>query len=695
MLAKRQRETNPKTTFFAIETFLGRRHDDPRLEQYKSVLPYPIVEGPNRMACAVAHGRSYSGVELLASVVQKIKKEGEETLGKRIREGVIAVPAYFDVEQRQALLDATEVAGVDVVAVIDAPTAAAQALVRKSPFTKLVAVYHLGGTGSSISILSPTENGFKPLSVKVNTVGAIDLDLRLADYLAAECKNKEGVDLKRDCRAFWRLLQAAEEARDDLVNMSEIQISLPGIAIDPRTGSKLDFTTTVTSDILESVITGSLELIKKPCLDALSELPLKGNEISEVIVIADVWSMDKVGNLMGEAFGEYKYHLQHPEEAIARGAAIESGPAEPKRTTKMVTDEAAATRAANVQRLRKVAENEWKDQSLPEARYLAEGMLRAAQDDFWVGSTARETAREYVEKVDAAVADLRKAMSGPDVGEINRKTDLLRGALLRVGEALYHGGKIPMPSLWERCRNFLPTRLKDAIGRLAGSIVIAIDLFSRLGRSVKLVIVNGWRVLAAGFIVYFLFLYCGSLGLDPYIDTKKWGALFFGAFYFWLIYESFRSQSQLDSVETHIDDAWRLGHKRRRKVIRQQEDRIAGALNSLAVHIIVTTMAFYFSSYLWYQVDPTIYVASNHSQVDVALFVVDLFLRGSLLDVMEHFKLAATVVRPNHDNLVYLAYAFTYRVYVPIFIIAAIVRYLRLMHEVKSLEIKNSKHGDY
>jgi len=325
--AKRQGVTNPTNTLFAIKRLIGRRYDDPMVEKDKKLVPYAIVKGPNGDAWVEAQGKQYSPAEISAAILQKMKETAEAKLGEQITQAVITVPAYFNDAQRQATKDAGRIAGLEVLRIINEPTAAALAYgLDKKTGAKTIAVYDLGGGTFDVSILEIGDGVFEVKSTNGDTfLGGEDFDMRLVEYLATEFKKENAVDLKGDKLALQRLKEAAEKAKIELSSSQQTEINLPFISMNAKTQSPLHLTMKLTRSKLETLVDDLIEKTKGPCLQALKDANLKAAEIDEVVLVGGMTRMPRVQKLVRELFGKEPHQGVNPDEVVAVGAAIQAG----------------------------------------------------------------------------------------------------------------------------------------------------------------------------------------------------------------------------------------------------------------------------------------------------------------------------------------------------------------------------------
>jgi molecular chaperone DnaK len=323
--AKRQAVTNPTGTLFAIKRLIGRRFDEPMVEKDKKLVPYEIVKGPNGDAWVQVDGKSYSPQQISAFILQKMKESAEAKLGETVTQAVITVPAYFNDAQRQATKDAGKIAGLEVLRIINEPTAAALAYgLDKKKEAKTIAVYDLGGGTFDISILEIGDGVFEVKSTNGDTfLGGEDFDMKLVSYLADEFKKSNGIDLRSDKLALQRLKEAAEKAKIELSSSAQTEINLPFITAD-ATGPK-HLTMKLTRAKLESLVEDLIEKTKGPCLQAIKDAGLKAAEIDEVVLVGGMTRMPKVQQTVKEIFGKEPHKGVNPDEVVAVGAAIQAG----------------------------------------------------------------------------------------------------------------------------------------------------------------------------------------------------------------------------------------------------------------------------------------------------------------------------------------------------------------------------------
>jgi molecular chaperone DnaK len=322
--AKRQAVTNPENTFFAIKRLIGRRWDDPMVEKDKKLVPYKIVKASNGDAWVESHGKQYSPSQISAFILQKMKETAEAHLGQKVEQAVITVPAYFNDAQRQATKDAGKIAGLDVLRIINEPTAAALAYGLEKKEGKTIAVYDLGGGTFDISILEIGDGVFEVKSTNGDTfLGGEDFDMRIVDYLANEFKKESGIDLRGDKLALQRLKEAAEKAKIELSSTTQTEINLPFITAD-KSGPK-HLTMKLTRAKLESLVDDLIQKTIGPCQSALKDAGLKAAEIEEVVLVGGMTRMPKVVETVKTFFGREPHKGVNPDEVVAIGAAIQAG----------------------------------------------------------------------------------------------------------------------------------------------------------------------------------------------------------------------------------------------------------------------------------------------------------------------------------------------------------------------------------
>jgi molecular chaperone DnaK len=324
-IAKRQAITNPQNTVFAVKRLIGRKHKDPNVARARQVLPYSLVEAVNGDVKVEIRDRQYSPEEISALILREIKDFVEEGLQEEVREAVITVPAYFNDSQRQATKDAGKIAGLDVVRIINEPTAAALAYgLDRQQGTNTIAVYDLGGGTFDVSILQLSQGIFEVRSTAGDTyLGGEDFDQRIMDWLIEDFERETGIDLKQDRMALQRLKEAAERAKCDLSAAEDTQINLPFISAD-RTGPR-HLARTLTRRQLEDLVRDLVERTEEPCRDALKQAGLRSDQIDEVLLVGGQTRTPMVAQAVERIFGRKPNREINPDEVVAIGAAIQGG----------------------------------------------------------------------------------------------------------------------------------------------------------------------------------------------------------------------------------------------------------------------------------------------------------------------------------------------------------------------------------
>src|SRR5471032_327873 len=322
--AKRQAVTNPTNTLFAIKRLIGRNFADPMVEKDRGMVPYAIVKGPTGDAWVRAHGKDYSPQQISAFILQKMKEAAEAHLGEKVEKAVITVPAYFNDAQRQATKDAGKIAGLEVLRIINEPTAAALAYGLDKSKSGTIAVYDLGGGTFDISILEIGDGVFEVKSTNGDTfLGGEDFDMRLVSYLADEFQKEQGIDLRRDKLALQRLKEAAEKAKIELSSTTQTEINLPFITAD-ATGPK-HLTLKLTRAKFEALVDDLVQKTVEPCRKALKDAGISAGEINEVVLVGGMTRMPKVQEVVKQFFGKEPHKGVNPDEVVAIGAAIQAG----------------------------------------------------------------------------------------------------------------------------------------------------------------------------------------------------------------------------------------------------------------------------------------------------------------------------------------------------------------------------------
>jgi len=322
--AKRQAVTNPDNTVFAVKRLIGRRFDDPITKKDTELVPYHIVKGANGDAWVQAGGKDYSPSQISAFILQKMKETAEAYLGETVTQAVITVPAYFNDAQRQATKDAGQIAGLEVLRIINEPTAAALAYGLEKQDGKTIAVYDLGGGTFDISILEIGDGVFEVKSTNGDTfLGGEDFDAKIVDFLADEFKKQEGIDLRTDRLALQRLKEAAERAKIELSSAQTTEVNLPFITAD-ATGPK-HLVKSISRADLEKLVESLIKRTFDPCKKALADAGVKAADIDEVVLVGGMTRMPRVRDVVKEFFGKEPHTGVNPDEVVAMGAAIQAG----------------------------------------------------------------------------------------------------------------------------------------------------------------------------------------------------------------------------------------------------------------------------------------------------------------------------------------------------------------------------------
>ena len=323
--AKRQAVTNPENTVFGVKRLIGRRNDDADLAKDKKNMPFNVIDGGNGDAWVEAKGEKYSPSQISAFILGKMKETAESYLGEEVSQAVITVPAYFNDAQRQATKDAGKIAGLEVLRIINEPTAAALAYGLDKENTQTIAVYDLGGGTFDVTILEIDDGLFEVKSTNGDTfLGGEDFDMRIVNYLADEFKKANGVDLTQDKMALQRLKEAAEKAKIELSSSSQTEINQPFISMG-KDGSPLHMVMKLTRAKLESLVGDLIKASMKPCAAALKDAGLSASDIDEVVLVGGMTRMPKVAEEVTKFFGKEPHKGVNPDEVVALGAAIQAG----------------------------------------------------------------------------------------------------------------------------------------------------------------------------------------------------------------------------------------------------------------------------------------------------------------------------------------------------------------------------------
>ena len=324
--AKRQAVTNPENTVFGVKRLVGRRYDDAHLKKDMKNLPFKVLNGGNGDAWVEAQGEQFSPSQISAFILQKMKETAESYLGEDVSQAVITVPAYFNDAQRQATKDAGKIAGLEVLRIINEPTAAALAYGLDKKESQIIAVYDLGGGTFDVTILEIDDGLFEVKSTNGDTfLGGEDFDMRIVNYLAEEFQKENGIDLTKDKMALQRLKEAAEKAKIELSSSSQTEINQPFISMDGASGQPLHMVVKLTRAKLESLVGDLIKASLKPCQAALKDAGLSTGDIDEIVLVGGMTRMPKVMEEVTKFFGKEPNKGVNPDEVVAMGAAIQAG----------------------------------------------------------------------------------------------------------------------------------------------------------------------------------------------------------------------------------------------------------------------------------------------------------------------------------------------------------------------------------
>jgi len=323
-VAKRQAITNPENTVYSIKRFMGRKYDDPEVDRDRRLVPFKVIRASNGDAWVEVQGKQYSPPEISAMILQKLKTDSEAYLGERVMQAVITVPAYFNDAQRQATRDAGRIAGLDVLRIINEPTAASLAYGLDKKKDERIAVYDMGGGTFDISILELGDGVFEVKSTNGDThLGGDDFDQRVITWMADEFRKEQGIDLRQDRMALQRLKEAAEKAKKELSSSMQTEINLPFITAD-ASGPK-HLTMTITRSKLEQLVENLIEKSRDPVIKALSDAGDRPGDIQEVVLVGGQTRMPAVQTLVRRIFDREPHRGVNPDEVVAVGAAIQAG----------------------------------------------------------------------------------------------------------------------------------------------------------------------------------------------------------------------------------------------------------------------------------------------------------------------------------------------------------------------------------